>query len=40
MLKENEGNGFRNEENKFDFYNAMTIFLDENMKEKIDEIKT
>ncbi|RMA64452.1 S9 family peptidase [Ulvibacter antarcticus] len=40
MLKENEGHGFRNEENRFDFYNAMTEFLDTNMKEKVDEIKT
>ena len=39
MLKENEGHGFRNEENRFDFYNAMTKFLDENMKEKQDKIK-
>ena len=28
MLKENEGHGFRNEENRFDFYNAMTEFLE------------
>ena len=34
MLKENEGHGFRNEENRFDFYNAMTEFLDENLKRK------
>ena len=40
MLKENEGHGFRNEENRFDFYNAMTDFLDKNMKEKPKEIKT
>ncbi len=40
MLKENEGHGFRNEENRFDFYNAMTDFLDKNMKEKPKKIKT
>ena len=31
MLKENEGHGFHNEENRFDFYRAMEKFLDENM---------
>lgn len=40
MLKEDEGHGFYNEENRFDFYNAMTKFLDENIKEKQKEIKT
>ena len=39
MLKENEGHGFRNEENRFDFYKAMAKFLDENLKEKPEEIK-
>jgi dipeptidyl aminopeptidase/acylaminoacyl peptidase len=27
MIKENEGHGFRNEENRFDFYRAMEKFL-------------
>lgn len=27
MVKENEGHGFHNEENRFDFYNAMEKFL-------------
>ncbi len=42
MLKTNEGHGFRNEENRFDFYNAMVEFLNENMKkeEDIEEVKT
>jgi len=40
MLKENEGHGFRNEENRFDFYKAMTDFLDKNLKDKVNEIKT
>jgi dipeptidyl aminopeptidase/acylaminoacyl peptidase len=40
MLKEDEGHGFYNEENRFDFYNAMVEFLDENLKEKPEKIKT
>lgn len=40
MLKEDEGHGFYNEENRFDFYNAMIEFLDENLKEKSKKIKT
>ena len=40
MLKENEGHGFRNEENRFDFYNAMTEFLEINLQEKIEKVKT
>lgn len=32
MLKENEGHGFRNQENQFEFYNAMIDFLDEHLK--------
>lgn len=35
MLKENEGHGFRNQENRFDFYNSMINFLDKNMTSKI-----
>jgi dipeptidyl aminopeptidase/acylaminoacyl peptidase len=31
MIKENEGHGFRNEENKFDFYEAMEKFLDKHL---------
>ena len=27
MVKENEGHGFHNEENRFDFYRAMESFL-------------
>ncbi len=42
MVKENEGHGFHNEENRFDFYKAMTKFLEENLKvkEKKGTIKT
>ena len=31
MLKENEGHGFRNEENRMEFYNAMIEFLNKHM---------
>jgi len=34
MVKDNEGHGFYNQENQFDFYNAMEKFLDENLKNK------
>ena len=27
MVKDNEGHGFRNEENQFDFYGAMEVFF-------------
>lgn len=32
MVKDNEGHGFRNEENKFEFYNAMEQFLEKHLK--------
>ena len=32
MVKENEGHGFYNEENRFDFYREMGIFLDKHLK--------
>ncbi|WP_155590063.1 alpha/beta hydrolase family protein [Lysinibacillus cavernae] len=32
MLKDNEGHGFANEENKIDFYNAMVKFFDSHLK--------
>lgn len=31
MVKENEGHGFHNQENQYDFYRAMEAFLKENM---------
>lgn len=34
MVKENEGHGFSNEENQFDFYKAMEKFLKKHMKPK------
>ncbi|MBL7963977.1 MAG: S9 family peptidase [Flavobacteriales bacterium] len=33
MVKDNEGHGFRNEENRFDFYGAMEKFLDQHIGE-------
>ncbi len=32
MVKENEGHGFSNQENKFEFYEAMESFLDKHLK--------
>jgi len=32
MVKENEGHGFHNEENRFDFYEAMEKFLDKHLQ--------
>ena len=32
MVKENEGHGFLNQNNQFDFYGAMEIFLDKHLK--------
>jgi dipeptidyl aminopeptidase/acylaminoacyl peptidase len=31
MVKDNEGHGFHNEENKFAFYEAMEKFLDQHL---------
>jgi dipeptidyl aminopeptidase/acylaminoacyl peptidase len=31
MLKENEGHGFRNEENKFEFYQTLELFLNNHL---------
>jgi len=33
MVKDNEGHGFHNEENRFDFYRAMEKFLADHLKE-------
>jgi dipeptidyl aminopeptidase/acylaminoacyl peptidase len=32
LVKDNEGHGFRNEENRFDFYEAMEKFLAKHIK--------
>lgn len=34
MVKENEGHGFHNEENRFEFYEAMEKFLEEHLLKK------
>ena len=31
IVKDNEGHGFRNEENQFEFYDAMEKFLDKHI---------
>jgi dipeptidyl aminopeptidase/acylaminoacyl peptidase len=36
MVKDNEGHGFHNEENKFEFYNAMEKFLEKHLKNNIE----
>lgn len=42
MVKDNEGHGFHNEENRFDFYGAMEKFLDQHIGSgyKPKEVKT
>ena len=32
MVKDNEGHGFHNEENQFEFYGAMEKFLAQHLK--------
>jgi dipeptidyl aminopeptidase/acylaminoacyl peptidase len=32
MVKDNEGHGFANEENRFEFYEAMEKFLAQHLK--------
>ena len=32
MVKDNEGHGFHNDENKFEFYEAMETFLAQHLK--------
>ncbi|MNU03205.1 Prolyl oligopeptidase family protein [compost metagenome] len=34
MVKDDEGHGFRNQDNRFDFYGAMEKFLDKHLKQK------
>jgi len=36
MVKDNEGHGFQNEENRFDFYRAMEEFLGKHLGSKVD----
>lgn len=35
LVKDNEGHGFRNEENRFEFYKAMLTFLDKHLKPEV-----
>ena len=37
MVKDNEGHGFRNEENRFDFYRAMEKFLSKHLGGRVEE---
>jgi len=37
MVKDNEGHGFRNEENRFDFYRAMEIFLGKHLGGRVEK---
>lgn len=39
MVKNDEGHGFHNENNKFDFYGAMEKFLDKHLKQKKEAMK-
>ncbi|MCB0791717.1 MAG: S9 family peptidase [Flavobacteriales bacterium] len=39
MVKDNEGHGFHNEENRFDFYGAMEAFLGAHIGEKPSPVK-
>jgi len=34
MVKDNEGHGFRNQNNRYDFYGAMEEFLEKYLKAK------
>lgn len=35
MVKNNEGHGFRNEENRFDFYRSMLAFINKHLKPQV-----
>ncbi len=37
MVKENEGHGFHNEENRFDFYRAMEVFLGKHLMGRVEQ---
>jgi len=34
MVKDDEGHGFNNQDNRFDYYSAMEKFLDKYLKNK------
>jgi dipeptidyl aminopeptidase/acylaminoacyl peptidase len=37
IVKDNEGHGFYNQENKFEFYGAMEKFFEKNLRKSIPE---
>jgi dipeptidyl aminopeptidase/acylaminoacyl peptidase len=39
MVKDNEGHGFQNEENRFDFYRAMEQFLGKHLGGRVETVK-
>ncbi|MDH7512061.1 MAG: S9 family peptidase [Clostridiales bacterium] len=39
MVKDNEGHGFRNEENRFDFYRAMEEFLGKHLGGRVEAVE-
>jgi dipeptidyl aminopeptidase/acylaminoacyl peptidase len=39
MVKDNEGHGFHNEENRFDFYRAMEEFLGKHLGGRVEEVE-
>jgi dipeptidyl aminopeptidase/acylaminoacyl peptidase len=39
MVKDNEGHGFRNEENRFDFYGAMEQFFFKHLGGRMSEME-
>jgi dipeptidyl aminopeptidase/acylaminoacyl peptidase len=39
MVKDDEGHGFRNEENRFDFYRAMEKFLGKHLGGRVEKEK-
>jgi dipeptidyl aminopeptidase/acylaminoacyl peptidase len=38
MVKDNEGHGFRNEENRFDFYGSMEQFFFKHLGGRVAEL--
>ncbi len=40
MVKDNEGHGFRNEENRFDFYRAMEEFLGKHLGGRVEVVES
>jgi dipeptidyl aminopeptidase/acylaminoacyl peptidase len=36
LVKDNEGHGFANEENRFDFYRSMEIFLGKHLGSRVE----